>query len=195
MDMHFSCNIKDLLIVRISNLFAPHALDFENNIKLDACFEVLRTLRTADAMRFIKTWVNGWASTYRYHEPTLYPCLFGCQAKPDDLGHYVQCSHLFAMSKFLRGHISDDPLVRLGLVSPCADTFNHMACVFAGYHAMRSATRRGEHCPYESELCNRQVWRLWSVFAEAYSAEARELAISPRKFSLPQFISFLIDNQ
>ena len=193
-DMHFACDPKDLLIKRIRNLFAPHALNFETHIQLDTCFEVLRTMRTADSMRVMKTWVNGWATTYRYHEPTLYPCLFGCHAKPDDLKHYVQCSHLFAMNKFIRGHVSDDPLVRLGLVHPSADTCNNLVCVFAGYHAMRCATRRGDHSLQGSELCNRQVWRLWSVFAEAYSAEARELAISTRKFSLPQFLSCLIDD-
>ena len=142
-------------------------------------------------MRVLKTWVNGWATMYRYHEPTLYPCLFGCHAKPDDLNHYVQCPHLYALSKFVRGHASDDPLIRLGLVHPSADVFKHMVCVFAGYHAMRNATRRGEHSLHDSDLCNRQIWRLWRVFAEAYRAEAVELATSHRKFSLPHFFSFL----
>ena len=43
------------------------------------------------------------------------------------------------------------------------------------------------------EFCTSQFRRLWSVFAEAYSAEARELGIPFRRFSLPQFINFLID--
>merc|ERR1712100_655860 len=86
--------------------------------KLDACFEVLTHLRTADSMRVLKTWVNGWATSYRYHDPTLYPCLFGCHAKPDSLDHYAQCSNLFALGKFIRGHSSDDPLIRMGLVQP-----------------------------------------------------------------------------
>ena len=60
---------------------------------------------------------------------------------------------------------------------------------------MRSAIRRGEYPLSDSELSIRQVWRLWSVFAEAYSAEAGEVALSHRKFSLPQFLSFLIDNR
>ena len=60
---------------------------------------------------------------------------------------------------------------------------------------MLSASRRGEYVHRDSELNIRQVWRLWSVFAEAYSAEAREIAVPHRSFSLPRFLSVLIDNR
>ena len=36
-----------------------------------------------------------------------------------------------------------------------------------------------------------QLRRCWSVFAEAFAAEAGESAINHRSFSLPKFIAFL----
>ena len=123
----------------------------------------------------------------------FFPCLFGCAARPDSLHHYVQCPHLFALCKYLRPDSSDDPLIRLGLSQPCIETLQLQCCVFSGYHAMRRTVRSGELVLSDSsDLCNRQIWRLWSVFVDAVSAEAREFSVCYRKFSIPQFISFLV---
>ena len=171
-------------------------LIFHTTIKLHACTDVLKTLRTAHSIKIFKTWVNGWCTSHRFHDPVRCPCLFGCTAKPDDMSHFIMRPHLYALGLFFRGHLSSDPLVRLGLVKPQTEHYRHMCCVFDGFHAMRHAIRSGSiEVSSNMDLSSRQVWRLWSVFAEAYSAEAREHAICFRRFSLPEFISFLNEDR
>ena len=40
----------------------------------------------------VKTWLNGWVTSYRMHEEVLHNCLLGCIDAPDSLQHYLQCS-------------------------------------------------------------------------------------------------------
>ena len=40
-------------------------------------------------------------------------------------------------------------------------------------------------------LDSARLWRAWSVFADAFKVEARELALTHRQFSLPDFFSSL----
>ena len=104
----------------------------------------------------------------------------------------MQCPHLHAFCKFLWADSSDNPLIRLGLAQPCTETLQLQCCVFSGYHAMKRTVRSGElELSDSSDLCNRQIWRLWSVFADAYQAEAREHDCNYRRFSLAEFIIFL----
>ncbi len=177
-------------------LFEPYDIDFGTQVKLDACLATLKTLRCADSIRVWKTWINGWATSYRLRSTNLYPCLLGCDGAPDDLTHYVRCSHLYALCKYLISHTSADPLTRLGLVNPCTESFKVICCVFGGYHAAHRLAVGGRIGPISSEsLTGCQMRRLWSVFADAFNAEARELSLQHRKFSLPQFIEFIINNE
>ena len=95
----------------------------------------------------------------------------------------------------IAGDVSEDPLVRWGLRSPNSIHFNQIACVFSGYHAIRrlicSRTFQLTHIVnyYSSSLYR----ELWSVFADAFSADARELMMSHRKFPLSSFLGMLID--
>ena len=43
------------------------------------------------------------------------------------------------------------------------------------------------------ELCVGDVRRFWTVFAEAFTAEAGELCLQCTSFSVPKFLSFLIE--
>ena len=71
---------------------------------------VLRECRVADAIKVFKCWVNGWATSHRYRENTLLPCLFGCSGCIDSVSHYLQCSALLALWRFLAcGNASEDP--------------------------------------------------------------------------------------
>ena len=45
--------------------------------------------------------------------------------------------------------------------------------------------------PLSIELSNLNIRRNWSLFAEAFTAEAREFSISYRRFPLPAFIAML----
>ena len=92
-------------------------------------------------LRVVKSWCNGWATSYRYHDDKLLPCLFGCRCQGDDMKHYHQCPHLFAIVKFMHPDTSADPLVRWGLVSPSSKHHKLVACTFTGYHAVRRMFR------------------------------------------------------
>ncbi len=174
-------------------LFEPFHIDFVNQVNLDTCLTVLKSLRCADSIRVWKTWVNGWATSHRYHSTNLYPCLLGCSGAPDDLKHYVRCPHLYALCKYLINHTSADPLARLGLVNPCIECLKVVCCIFGGYHAAHRLAVGGRIGPIPNEqISGGQLRRLWSVFAEAFNVEARELGLEHRKFSLPQFIEFIL---
>ena len=43
METYFAGDLKNILVKRISNMFAPHDLDFDNSIKLDACLEIIKS--------------------------------------------------------------------------------------------------------------------------------------------------------
>ena len=90
---------------------------------LDRCWVTLKKCRVADAVKIIKTWSNGWATSSRYHEGLVLPCLFGCNSCSDSLEHYLHCTHLLAMWRFLAGNVSADPLKRWGLIAPELNDF------------------------------------------------------------------------
>ena len=55
-------------------------------------------------MMVLKTIVNSWTSSYRYHESVLLECVFGCHllhplppgaAYHDSLEHYLVCKKLW----------------------------------------------------------------------------------------------------
>ena len=189
----FGNNLCDTFERRLNNLFLPFTLDFRSSIRLDHCIAVLRKNRAADVMKVLKGWCNGWATSSRFHEDILLPCLFGCRGCNDDLHHYMQCPILYALWSFLAGGASADPLERWGLIRPNPGTFNYIACVYAGYHAVRRGFRaQAEFFEYNQEvLTGLQTRKAWSVFAEAFMVEARETSTQCRRFSLPSFLEFM----
>ena len=109
---------------------------------LDICsaFGVLSQIRKHDAMRVLKTWVNSWATTHRCQEAMRFPCLFGCSDAKDSLTHYVMCPILFALNRQLCPTTPACPLRRLGLKLPTVDSALLVACMSAGYHAVKRAS-------------------------------------------------------
>ena len=95
MEMHFASDIRMLIRTRLIDLFAPFALDFDNQINLDSCFALLPKMRAGKAITVLKTWSNSWATSHRSHDPTILPCLLGCKAHSDSLIHYLQCPHMY----------------------------------------------------------------------------------------------------
>ena len=73
--------------------------------------------------------------------------------------------------------------------------FNQIACVVSGYRAIRRLirTRTCQLANTETYYSNSLHKELWSVFADAFAADARGLMVAHRKFSLPSFLSMLID--
>ncbi len=185
-----STNLLFLVKERVSKLFAPSLIDFNNYINVELAVNVAKQLRPASALKVVKTWLNGWATSQRMHEEVILPCLFGCPGKIDMQIHYVQCPHLYAFCNYF--FKSDScPLVRLGLRNPEIHNLKIVACVFSAYHVMKAQVRDGRLNGMHEDT--KTIHNAWSVFADALEAEAGEHRISYTVFSLPRFISFLIN--
>ena len=111
----------------------------------------------------------------------MLPCLFGCAGAEDDLAHYVQCPHLFALWTFLvdpsfEGGVSEFPLERWGLIDPSNFKFRCMACVYAGYHAARREFKdRNTYFDHSlSAFTGQQLATSWRVSADACFVDAPE---------------------
>ena len=192
MEIHFASHIRTTIRSRLTDLFAPKSLDFDNSIDLDACFVMLRKMRTCDAMTIMKTWTNSWATSHRSHDPVALPCFFGCRAQKDSLIHYLQCPHLFALMKLFNRSTDSNPLIRFGLVEPSLESLSVVCSASAGYHAIRRNVRKTSFAPADIELTSSDICHFWTLFAADFSAEAREHSASCTKFSVPDFLRFLI---
>jgi hypothetical protein len=186
--------IHDTIERRLTKLFQPFTLDFNSSISLTGSLGLLKGNRVADVLKVLKTWCNGWATSNRYHEDIRLPCLLGCQNQSDVLEHYLQCPHLFALWKFMMPEVHDLPLVRWGLINSCNEKFKQIACIHAGYHAVRRHFKQSSSfLPYNNmtHLNGADLRTAWTVFADAFVVEAREVGVVPLKFSVTSFLCFL----
>ena len=108
---------------RVKDLFHPFEIDFVNTVDINLCLETLKSISPACRAQVLKTWLNGWVTSHRMHEPNLLPCIFGCAGEQDTLSHYVMCSRVFAAAKFVVPLTGDDPLVRCGLSQPSKQNY------------------------------------------------------------------------
>ena len=78
------------------------------------------------------------------------------------------------------------------------------AVTLSAYHALKNKVRAGiiqpptavcDSSPLNRLYAGSALRACWSVFAEAFQAEAGELSISYRGFSLTKFIDFLTNSQ
>ncbi len=129
-------------------------------------------------MRVLKTWVNSWATSARYHEPVVLPCLLGRQQARDEQSHCVMCPWLrFIVSKFLAN--SPMPLVRLGLAQPDSINLLVTACTFSTYHATRNSDlgRRLSNLPNLPFLDLKQQQSAAWIFSVTFLADAKEVKL------------------
>jgi len=183
--------LKALVEDRCIKVFAPFELRAESGFDLDGAFATLQGLSGSRAIRVLKTWLNGWATSHRMHEDPVLDCLLGCDGAKDSFPHYVMCPHLFAFVSFFFEGTSSDPLIRIGLKAPSISSFKVICCVFSAYHALKAKVRCGQirlQTDSQTKVVLRQAW---SVFAEALAAEAGECQLSHWSFSLPKFVVFL----
>ena len=206
----FNIPLQNHIRRKLNEAFHPYDLDFcsDSNspkhpdgpacrktgpVSLDACFACLRKCGVPVAIKVLKGWCNGWATSRRYQETVKLPCLFGCSNECDELYHYLQCPHMFAIWSFLCEGVSEDPLVRWGLVNPSPEGMTQIACTFAGYHAIRRHFKQhGELTLHADEkMSGPHLRAAWTVFADAFAVEARELSVNFRKLSVPSFFKYL----
>ena len=103
---------------------------------------------------------------------------------------------MYALIRFFIADCSPNPQNRLGLTNPHPSCLKIVCCTFSAYHALKAQIRSGQlSAPINNHVtfsgAGAQLRRCWSVFAEAFAAEAGEFAINHRSFSLPKFIAFL----
>ena len=182
---------------RLTSLFEPFTLDFINLLDLSASLRSLKGEKVGVVMKVLKSWCNGWATSCRYHEVIRLPCLLGCGECKDTLNHYLQCPHLYALWKFMIPEAHEDPLIRWGIIHPCTSSFKQVACVHAGYHAVRRYCKEclPQTCFIKTQLDGPTLRSSWACFADAFTVEASELGLITRKFSLTGFLDFLVNRQ
>ena len=163
----FNAPIENIFCKRPTEAFQPYEVDFHNTILLQNCFCCLKKSGCAVAIKVLKGWRNGWATSRRYQEKIKLPCLFGCCKEKGELFHYLHYLHLFALWFFLCGDVNSNPLLRWGLVHPSHDGMLQIACAFAGYHARRrNFKQKGEEfMQYQEIVIGPQIRASWTVFA------------------------------
>ena len=186
-----SNQIGTLCISRCERLFFPYDIHCDGGANFPDALGLLEKTKGHIATKVLKSWLNGWATSERMHEDIALRCVLGCSDAPDSLSHYVVCPHMFAFQKFIFDGISDDPLIRFGIKSPCISSFKVISCLFSAYHTVKAAVRSGTINVHEETVTGPTLRVIWSVFAEAMAAEAGELRVATRAFSLCKFISFL----
>ena len=103
----------------------------------DSACAVMRKVRKHVAMCVIKTWTNSWATSHRYHETVLLPCLMGCQEGKDDLSHYADCIQIELVLRALLQRPPSSPLERFGLQNTSRENVLTCAAIFSAYHAIK----------------------------------------------------------
>ena len=202
-------SLVDSIQRRVTNLFLPFTVDFgdksvlpkriagtqsdgncslrvlPNHIDLTECFKVLSEIGVANRSKVIKTWLNGWVTSHRMHEPQLLGCLLGCEGQPDKLSHYVQCPRVYAAATFVIPDTSDDPLIRIGLKFVSKRSLGISACIFTGYHGLKAKIR----C--NSTPSDMDYFSNWCLFAQHCNAEAVECGLCSTLFASDSFLCFL----
>ena len=127
----------------------------------------------------LKTWANSWCTSYRYHEPKLLTCLFGCPSSPDKQAHYVTCPWLFKIISLIRPETPADPLERIAMKNVTLDSLKCVACTFAGYHSIKCTPKFPTISHSSSTDSSAQVDTAVH-FAEAFLAVARDIGLQCR---------------
>ena len=79
---------------------------------------------------------------------------------------------------------------------PCKEQCKVAACIFSSYHAVKRSIREsqfaggGQNIDYS---CGATLRYNWTLFAQTFGAEAGEMAIATRAFSVPAFLCFLMN--
>ena len=165
----------------------PFSVQSPNHIDLSVCLRIAREIGAANRSKVVKTWLNGWVTSHRMHEPTLHTCLLGCADEPDALRHYVCCPRVYAAAKFVVPDTSDNPLIRIGLMYPSKLSLSICACIFSGYHGLKSTIRCNDITVDMDYFSN------WCLFAQYLNAEAVGCGLCATLFAPNRFASFLND--
>ena len=93
------CNWNSLLVKRLNTLCPGYVFGIEFTKSM--WFIRLGVISLENRIIALRSLCNGWATSYRYHEAILLPCLFGCcmlgpidirrKSCNDEMSHYMSC--------------------------------------------------------------------------------------------------------
>ena len=172
----------------------------EVDMNVSEAFQVLQKLRRHDAMSVIKTWTNSWATSDRYHENEIFPCLLGCHCHSkyqtpisearDALAHYYQCPVLRTFVRHAFPDIFGDKhdgralftslFEHYGVTVIDPSIFKIMSCLFYAYHSIKSVRAS----PIESinfDACHVN-------FCSSLTAAARSQALRVQELDIPAIL-------
>ena len=87
----------------------------------------------------LKTWIGGWTTSFRMHEPVSMRCLFGCKDEDDSLHHYLHCAPLWLLAgEALRCSVPFQIAKRLCVDDPSPQQVQLLSLCFQGYHYAKS---------------------------------------------------------
>ena len=75
MQCRFGLDFPSHLQARISDMFSPYLVDWEN-INFSASLDACKALHIGNSMKIIKTWLNGWHSSSRCQAAQPFPLSF-----------------------------------------------------------------------------------------------------------------------
>ena len=151
-------NLDSLIVKRLSTLFPQHAVEFEF-ADLAVLTKMLKTLKPFYAFAAVKTYLNAWTTSARYHDGVANKCIFKCCATPrsDCISHYFKCPALWneidnAFQRPLAQKWDHDVVDRLAFDSFEPHKLVEIAIAFQVYHAAKASLRVGGPSRKLSEL-------------------------------------------
>ncbi len=70
-------DLLNCMQIRCKDLFHPYDVD----VDFEVCLNSLELVGLSARARVLKTWLNGWVTSHRMHEPVLLPCIMGALTK------------------------------------------------------------------------------------------------------------------
>ena len=133
--------LEPLFAKRLSALFPEIVLTIRD-VQWENVLKVLKKLSPHPAMCVVKSYLNAWATSERFHEEKRLPCVLGCAPAADTLSHYLVCDRLWRIvNDSVAGDVSADTAGRLGISRPSATRMLDLAVAFSTYHAVKVTER------------------------------------------------------
>ena len=136
-------------------LIKPYAYsqDFVDSVCISPMSSLMRSsdMYMHHNMCVVKTILNSWATSHRYHEKVLLLCIMGCKNRRDELEHYMRCPVLWRIvAESTRAPVCNTCAGRMGFSSELAPESNigsgqlklhlkQLGIAYTVYHTLRNA--------------------------------------------------------
>jgi len=83
--------------------YYPELAPFVTPASLEYVRAFSLSLPASVSQQLLRSWSNGWTTSYRMNETQLHNCFFGCVGQPDRQQHYLSCPTLWGVINSLVG--------------------------------------------------------------------------------------------